>query len=201
MNINKNIKTLLITLSLIPLLGISTVHADTYGGGEKEITVQIVKEVKLEGDANYRDKVFIDLTNKDETAKAIYFRAVITNKGDEVKNLKMQDFLPSALNKVEGNLTEEWATLGKNESKTFIIKVSLKDSEIIADKNYEKCVVNKAEVRIDGDFAGSDVATVCYGNKPIELPKTGILPVAGFAGLGMLSLGSLLKLSTKKSKK
>lgn len=201
MNITKFVKTSLIALTLIPLMGVLTpvVKADTYGGGEKEITLKIVKEVKLDGDENYKDKVFIDLTNSNEKSKAIFFRITITNKGDKVEKLKMEDFLPVALNKVDGNLTEEWASIDKNETKTFIIKVSLKDSEIKADKDYEKCVVNKAELRRDGNFAGSDVATVCYGNKPVEMPKTGVMPLAGFAGLGMLSLGGLLKLGNKKS--
>jgi hypothetical protein len=190
--------TLLVAISMVPLNAI--VHADTYGGGEEEKSIKIVKEVRLEGDNNYKDKVFIDLTDANERTKEIYFRITITNTGDKIDKLKMEDFLPSELKLIAGNLTEEWNELDAGETKTFIIKASLKDSEVKEDKDYEKCVVNKAELRQDGDFMGSDVATVCYGNTPTELPETGFWPMSGFAGLGMVSLGRLLKSKTKQTK-
>jgi len=195
----KNTLTILIAISMV--YSTVPVFADTYGGGETEKSIKIVKEVRLEGDSTYKDKVFIDLTDNNEKTKEIYFRITITNTGDALDNLKMEDFLPSELDKIAGNLTEEWANLDSGEVKTFIIKASLKASEVKEDKDYEKCVVNKAELRQDGDFMGSDTATVCYGNTPKELPETGFLPMSGFAGLGMLSLGKLLKLKTKQTKK
>ena len=206
MQIN-NWKSILIVSTFFLSLGmpIPAVKADTYGGGETEISLKIVKEVRLAGDTSYKDKVFIDLTDPEEKAKEIYFRMTVTNIGTaDLSSLKMEDFLPSELNKLSGDLTEEWGSLAAGEEKTFVIKANLKDGEIKEDKDYEKCVVNKAEIRRDGNFAGSDVATVCYGNKPVELPKTGFLPMSGFAGLGMLSLGGLLgkkkKSKTKKKK-
>lgn len=196
----QNIMTTLMAISMVYLTTSTfSVYADTYGGGETEKSIKIVKEVRLEGDTNYKDKVFIDLTDENEKGKEIYFRITITNTGDDLENLKMEDFLPSELDKIAGNLTEEWSKLSSGEVKTFIIKASLKGSEIKEDKDYEKCVVNKAELRQDGDFMGSDTATVCYGNKPQKLPETGFWAMPGFAGLGMASLGGLLKLKSKKA--
>lgn len=197
MKLNKIVSTSIISLTLLGLLN-PVVRAETYGGGDNEITLQIVKEVKLDGDPSYKDKVFVDLTKDDQRNKNIVFKVTIKNKGDKVENLKMEDFLPSALEKVSGNLTEEWSSLDKDEVKTFEISAKIKSSEIIADKDYEKCVVNKAELRRDGNFSGSDVATLCYGNKPItSLPSTGIVPVVGMLGLGLVTLGQLIK-SNKK---
>jgi len=202
MKINKWKQTSLIVSLAALLIGVFMPFVKSFAyGGEEEIILKIVKEVKLSGDATYKDKVFIDLTNKDERVKEIFFRITVTNTGDKVEKLKMEDFLPDALTKVSGNLTEEWAVLEKDETKTFEIKATLKSTEIKEDKDYEKCVVNKAELRRDGNFAGSDVATVCYGNKPVKLPETGFLPMSGFVGLGMMSLGGLLRLGKKTKKK
>ncbi|KKT45657.1 MAG: hypothetical protein UW36_C0002G0044 [candidate division WWE3 bacterium GW2011_GWA2_44_16] len=124
------------------------------------------------------------------------FRVKVKNEGEvEVDDMKMKDFLPKEMEKVGGSgLTEYWDSFEPGESKTFVIKAVVKDSEYDR-KNFEKCVVNKARVEYKGDNEGSDTATVCYSDKePTELPKTGgESALIGALGLGLASLGVTIK--------
>ena len=65
------------------------------------------------------------------------------------------------------------------------------------DVDFEKCIVNKAEVTWDGEFEGSDTATVCYGDEEIkELPETGSNEVAALVGAGLIIVGILVRKRT-----
>lgn len=197
-NNNKIKYSLISTLVLTILFGLNThAFASAYGGGggNNDVSLQIIKQVKLDGDSNFKDKVYIDLTDQNEKSKDIVFKITITNKGDKIDNLKYEDFLPSALNKISGDLTQDVGSLNTDETKTYEIKTSLKDDEVNRDIEFEKCVVNKVELRQDGDYEDNDVATVCFGNikNPTQLPKTGFMPMTGFAGIGLISLGKFIK--------
>lgn len=202
---NKNVKNLIlgsiafvITASVAGITNVYAYECETlYGGGEKCIVnkrFEIDKDVRIEGDNEWKDKV-TDV-EKDEIVE---FKIKIKNRSDEeadeFDDMKMEDFLPDEMEKVGGSgLTEEWDNFEPGESKTFIIKAVVKDSEYDRDTEFEKCVVNKAEVRWDDNFEGSDTATVCYGNvEASELPKTGAESVLGLAGLTSLALGLLIK--------
>ncbi len=164
-----------------------------YGGGQTctfNKRFDIDKDVRLEGDNEWKDKVIG--VEKDDV---IEFRIKIENTGEvSVDNMEMKDFLPDELVKVSGNLTEEWDDFGAGDSREFKIKAAVKSSEFDKE-NFEKCVVNKAVVKFDGDEEGSDTATVCYGELEItELPKTGAGNVAlGIAGALIAVVGFVLK--------
>ena len=166
----------------------------TYGGGETCVynkRFDIEKKVRKEGDDEWKDKV----TNVKEN-QVIEFKVKVKNKGEvEVDNMKMKDSLPKEMERVGGSgLTEYWDSFEPDETKTFIIKAVVKDSEYDRD-NFEKCVVNKARVEYDGDEEASDTATVCYTDKEItELPKTGGDSVLyGLTGLGLVGAGIVIK--------
>jgi hypothetical protein len=114
--------------------------------------------------------------------------------------MKMEDFLPEEMYKVGGNgLTEEWDNFDPKDEKVFIIQAKVDSDEYDSDVRFEKCVVNKAELRWDGEFQGSDTATVCYGNiEPTELPKTGAFSTMGLSGLVLLVSGLVSKKYLKK---
>jgi len=107
----------------------------------------------------------------------------------------MEDSLPNELYRIGGNgLTEYWDDFDSGETKTFYIRASIDSDELEREGTFENCVVNKAEVEWDGEFEGSDTATVCYGNVPAkELPKTGANDVLALVGLGLVTLGVLIK--------
>jgi len=113
----------------------------------------------------------------------------------------MKDSLPDELDRVGGDgLTEYWDDFEPGETKTFYIRAKV-DSDEYKDDDFEKCVVNKAEVRWDGNYEGSDTVAVCYGNKePTELPKTGAVSELAIVGIGLLTAGLLLKLSKRLAK-
>ncbi|HAZ29421.1 TPA: hypothetical protein DCY43_01540 [candidate division WWE3 bacterium] len=165
-----------------------------YGGGETCVfnkRFDIEKKVRKEGDDSWKDKVTSVKENQ-----VVEFRVKVKNEGEvEVDDMKMKDFLPKEMEKVGGSgLTEYWDSFEPGESKTFVIKAVVKDSEYDR-KNFEKCVVNKARVEYKGDNEGSDTATVCYSDKePTELPKTGgESALIGALGLGLASLGVTIK--------
>jgi hypothetical protein len=108
--------------------------------------------------------------------------------------MKMEDFLPSEIERVDGDgLTEYWEDFEPGETKTFYIDVEI-DSDEFDRENFDKCVVNKAEVRYDGKFEGADTATVCYGVGEItELPETGFVETALPLGLGLLAVAYVFK--------
>lgn len=165
-----------------------------YGGGQTCIynkNFDIDKKVRKEGDKDWKDKV-IDV----EKGEIVEFRIKVKNEGEvEVDDMKMKDSLPKEMERVGGSgLTEYWDNFEPDESKTFIIRAVVKDSEYDR-KNFEKCVVNKAEVYYDGEDEASDTATVCYSDGELtELPKTGGNSiVTAVAGFGLMSLGVIMK--------
>lgn len=114
--------------------------------------------------------------------------------------MEMRDYLPEEMEKVGGvGLTEEWDDFDPDDQKEFIILAKVKSGEYDRNVEFEKCIVNKAELRWDGDFQGSDTATVCYGNiQPSELPKTGSFSTLALAGISSLLAGIVGKKSLRK---
>lgn len=213
-NMSKNIK-IFISLSIAVVMGliaqVGTVYADNcesnYGGGETCVynkRFEIKKEVRFEGEDNWQDKV-TDVEKDD----VLEFRIKIKNLSDEESEdyidfdeMKMKDILPDELYRLGGNdLTEEWDNFEPGETKEFIIKVEVDEDEFDRTENFEKCVVNKAEVYWDGKFEGADTATVCYGKgTPTELPKTGFGSTLTVLGVAFLGLGGLISKSRKFAK-
>lgn len=154
----------------------------------------IEKKVRIKGssDTSWKDKV--TGVKEDQTVE---FRIRAENTGDEeADDVETEDSLPGEMTRTGGaGLTESWDDFSPDEVQEFIIEAKLKASEFATDKKFEKCVVNKVELTVGGDFEGSDTATVCYNNADVELPKTGpigALPM-GIVGAGMAVLGGWLK--------
>jgi len=189
----------LITLGLFVFLSTGTAYAGQYGEEEYNLRFKITKEVRIQGDTEWKDKV----TDVKE-GEVVEFRIKIRNKSDDpadaTDDMKMEDFLPEEMYKVGGNgLTEEWDNFDPKDEKVFIIQAKVDSDEYDSDVRFEKCVVNKAELRWDGEFQGSDTATVCYGNiEPTELPKTGAFSTMGLSGLVLLVSGLVSKKYLKK---
>ena len=189
---------------VLTVLGSGAVLADEaectpiYGGGETCLVnkrFEIDKEVRVKDSGDdWEDKV-TGVKGDD----LIEFKITVKNKSDDeadnFDNMKVTDFLPDELEKVGGaGLTEEWDDFEPGDSKSFIIEVQIKESEFDRDDNFEKCVVNKAEVEWDGEFEGSDTATVCFGDAEVtELPSTGGGLSIALSGLGMVLSGIVLK--------
>lgn len=196
-NIYKLIGTMT-ALALFVFLSAEPVFAGQYGEIYNK-RFEIKKKVRIEGDNEWKDKV-TDVEEDD----VVEFRIEIKNKSDEdaddFDDMKMEDFLPDEMHRVGGSgLTEYWDDFDSDETKKFTIKAKVDSDEYDRDIDFEKCVVNKAEVRWDGEFEGSDTATVCYGNiEPSELPETGALSTMGLTGLGLFIAGLISK---KKSLK
>jgi LPXTG-motif cell wall-anchored protein/uncharacterized repeat protein (TIGR01451 family) len=207
----KNITNKLIVsafaVALVSLLGTTKVYADSncstqYGGGktcESERKLKITKEVRIEGENSWKDKV--TGVTKDQVVE---FKITIKNKSDDgadkYSRLKIEDFLPSEMYWVGGSRTIEFTDNFKpGDSKTFIVKAKVYAWEYDKSYNFEKCVVNKAELRYKDDFEGSDTATVCYGNvTPSELPKTGAETTLALSGLGMIATGLVVRKKLNK---
>ncbi len=189
----------LITLGLFVFLSTGTAYAGQYGEEEYNLRFKITKEVRIQGDTEWKDKV----TDVRE-GEVVEFRIKIRNKSDDpadaTDDMKMEDFLPEEMYKVGGNgLTEEWDNFDPKDEKVLIIQAKVDSDEYDSDVRFEKCVVNKAELRWDGEFQGSDTATVCYGNvEPTELPKTGAFSTMGLSGLVLLMSGLVSKKYLKK---
>lgn len=189
----------LITLGLFVFLSTGTAYAGQYGEEEYNLRFKITKEVRIQGDTEWKDKV----TDVRE-GEVVEFRIKVRNKSDDpadaTDDMKMEDFLPEEMYKVGGNgLTEEWDNFDPKDEKVFIIQAKVDSDEYDSDVRFEKCVVNKAELRWDGEFQGSDTATVCYGNvEPTELPKTGAFSTMGLSGLVLLVSGLVSKKYLKK---
>lgn len=169
----------------------------TYGGGEVCVynkSFRITKDVKVveDSDTSFNDKV--TGVKKNETVE---FRITVKNVGEtEVDNMKMKDKLPSELERAGGDgLTESWGNFAPGETKTFKIRATIKGSEFDRE-NFDKCVVNKAELYFGDKFEGADTATVCFGKGEVtELPSTGpdFGLFTGMAGLGLTVLGLIVK--------
>jgi LPXTG-motif cell wall-anchored protein len=182
--------------------GAKSVYADcesTYGGGENCIynkSFRIVKDVRTVNDNSngpWKDKV--SGVDKNDTLE---FRSKVTNVGEvKVDEMKMKDYLPDELKKLDGGdgLTEEWGSFAPGETKEFTFKVKVKDSEFDRE-NFEKCIVNKAELHYKDAFEGADTATVCYSKGELkELPETGTgtTVMSTIAGIGLIALGIFTK--------
>ena len=170
-----------------------------YGGGETCIynkNFKIEKKVRLEGDNSWKDKVI----NVDE-GDVIEFKITITNTGEvKTDKMKFSDFLPDELEKISGDLTETWDNFKPGDEKSFKIKVKVSKKEFARNGEFEKCVVNKAEVSYKGTKEGSDTATVCYGNIELkELPKTGATSTIALTMLGSTLVGAGAFLNKKRS--
>lgn len=169
-----------------------------YGGGEVcNKSFRIVKEVAKDKDGTYKDKIVLD---DDEWNDTFWFRIEVKNVGDlEVDDMRYEDFLPDELDYISSDsdgLTEEWDDFKPGEKITFYIKARVDEDEFDKDKEFENCVVNKVELEHDGDFEGSDTATVCYGNAEVsELPKTGAGTSIAMlvAGLAFIATGTFVK--------
>lgn len=165
-----------------------------YGGGETCIynkNFDVEKKVRKEVDDSWKDKI----TNV-KKGEVVEFKVKVKNDGEvKVNDMEMIDKLPKEMERVGGDgLTEYWGDFEPGETKTFTIKAVVKDSEYDR-KNFEKCVVNKAEIEYKGDEEASDTATVCYSDKKVtELPKTGGSSMLyGALGLGLVALGVVSK--------
>lgn len=195
----KLIALFVIAVGLLVAVTSSKAYAEdceaVYGGGEKCIvnkSFRITKEVREKGedDDDAEDKINVD------KGEEFVFVITIKNTGEvEVDDMKMKDFLPDELKLIKGDLTEEWNNFDSGDKKTFHLTVKVKDLEFERD-NFEKCIVNKAEVRKDGDFEGADTATVCYKKGEIsELPETGATAGIALSGLGtgLTAFGVLIR--------
>ncbi len=188
----KNIIMALPLFVVVSTLLAGDVYATEEYGEPVEHSFRVRKEVRIKDEGSYEDKLILD---DDEHDAVIEFRIRITNTGDEeVDHMKMEDYLPSEMYRVGGSgLTEYWDDFEAGETKTFHLEAKIKSSEF-DDTNFDKCVVNKAEARYDGDYVGSDTATVCYVDNAIqELPETGLLDVALPLGLSVMAFGYVLR--------
>jgi len=208
---NKNIiKSIVIVFLLVVVMAVANkgqVYAEcesTYGNGEicyYNKRFEIDKDVRVEDeDDDWEDKV-MNVASDD----VVEFRIKIKNRSDDdsdkivdFDNMKMEDFLPDEMERVGGSgLTEYWDDFEPGETKTFYIKAKVKEDEYDRDVDFEKCIVNKAEVTWDGEFEGSDTATVCYGDEEVkELPETGSNEVAALVGAGLVIVGVLVRKRT-----
>lgn len=192
---NKVLKIVVTFLALVTSL--SLLNGEVYASGQYgEVIInkafRIQKDVRIKDQGSYEDKLILD---KSDWNSIVEFRIRVTNTGEvETDNMKMEDFLPSELVRVGGDkLTEKWDEFEPGATKTFKIEVKLHEDELKRE-NFDKCVVNKAEVRFDGTFEGSDTATVCYGDRTVtELPETGFEEVLLPLGLGLIAVGYVLK--------
>lgn len=211
----KTTKNLILATLLSVALALSltgTAYADdnecepNYGGGETCIinkSFSIEKEVRIYGsDDEFKDKI-----TGVEADEIVEFRIVIKNTTivpsgideDDIPdfdNMKMKDILPDELERVGGaGLTEYWDDFAPGEEIEFKIRAQIDSDEFDRDEDFEKCVVNEARVYYDDDLEGSDTATVCYGNvdEVTELPETGYTSTLSILGLGLMSLGVLIR--------
>lgn len=208
-NIVKNLIAVVSAFVLVFTAGNKAVYAahcdSTYGGGEDcyyNKRFQIDKDVRLEGDDEWQEDKVTGVSEND----IIEFRIKIKNLSDEeagsFDDMKMEDFLPDELIREGGSgLTEYWDDFDPGETKTFTLKAKIDSDEFDRDDDFEKCVVNKAEVRWDDNYEGSDTVAVCYGNgEPTELPKTGAVSNLAILGFGLVTTGLLLKLTKRFAK-
>lgn len=194
-------------IAAVSFAGTTKAYADSncdevYGGGENcnyDRKLKITKEVRIEGETSWKDKV----TNVTKN-QTVEFRITVKNKSDDgadkYSRLKIEDFLPSEMYWIGGSRTIEFLDdFEPGDSKTFTIKAKVYAWEYDRDYAFEKCVVNKAELRWKDEFEGSDTATVCYGNvTPSELPKTGAETTLALAGLGLLVAGFIARKKLNK---
>ncbi len=216
--------TAVVMTVLVANITSKTAFADcesNYGGGEtctytKQFKIQ--KWVKLDGDNTWKDEVVIDLNSGNEIDKKILFKVEvkvdISNASgvdtSKIKfdEMKMKDKWPSELkfleDESESNLTEEWDNFKPGETKIFYFAAKIQGSEKNKEGEFQKCVVNKASLYRKGDFQASDDAVVCYKRTTdvlgvTTLPETGVLPVIGYIGMALMSLGVALRKFKRKA--
>ncbi len=206
-NMNKKNKRNLILGTFVAVAALFVVNSpvyakceSSYGNGETcyiNKRFEIDKDVRIEGDDSWEDKV-MDVKKDD----VVEFRVKIKNKSDEkadgFDDMKMEDFLPDEMERVGGSgLTEYWDDFKPGETKTFVIQAKIDKDEFDRDNEFEKCIVNKAEVNWDDKFEGSDTATVCYGDEEVkELPETGATEIAAVFGAALMAVGLIVRKST-----
>ncbi len=189
-------KNLIVTVAAVAFLFNRRVYAEQYGEVVKNKAFRIEKEVRVKDEGEFEDKLVLD---EEDFDKVLEFRIEVKNKGEvDVDDMKVEDFLPEEMDRVGGDgLTEYWDDFDSGDTKTFYIDAKIDEDEFDRE-NFDKCIVNKAEVRYDGDFEGSDTATVCYGDVEVtELPETGFVDTMVPLGLGLIVVGFLVK--NKKS--
>lgn len=214
-SVNYKLISVLVVAGVVGVLSGGVAYAgctSNYGGGQTCIynkNFDIEKKVRT-CDADYYDdhgecdkdddEGWKDKVTDVEEGDVVEFKIKVKNDGEvDVDNMKMSDKLPKEMTRLGGDgLTEYWDDFEAGETKKFYIYAKVDDDEFDRE-NFEKCVVNKAEVEYDGDEEASDTATVCYGDsKPSELPKTGGSSMLyGMLGLGFTALG----VTAKKLKK
>ena len=177
----------------------------TYGGGQTCVVnkrFEIEKQVRIkDSDDDWEDKV-MDVEKDDIVEFRIKIKNLSDDEADEYidfDDMKMEDFLPDEMERTDGSgLTEYWDDFEPGESKSFTIEAKVDEDEYDRDADFEKCIVNKAEVSWDGDFEGSDTATVCYGDEEVtELPETGSNELVSLIGLVSIIGGIILRKSLK----
>jgi LPXTG-motif cell wall-anchored protein len=200
---SKNLIAGILVSFVLSVFFVGNVYADcesTYGNGEKcyiNKRFEIEKKVRVEDeDDDWEDKV-MNVAEDD----VVEFRIRIKNKSDEdaddFDDMRMEDILPDEMYRVGGSgLTEYWDDFEPGETKTFYLEAQVEEDEYDRDEDFEKCVVNKAELEWDGEYEGSDTATVCYGEEEVkELPDTGSNEVIALLGVGLMAAGALLRKS------
>ncbi|MBD3365759.1 hypothetical protein GF360_00225 [candidate division WWE3 bacterium] len=195
----KFMKNLIVSIAAVAFLGINAngkVYADQYGEDIKNKSFRIEKEVRIKDEGDFEDKLVLD---SDESDEIIEFRVRIENVGEvETDDMKMEDFLPEEMYRVGGDgLTEYFDDFEPGDVVTFYIDAKIDEDEF-DNENFDKCVVNKAELYYDDAFEGADTAIVCYGDVEVtELPETGFATTMIPVGLGLMVVGALIKRSRK----
>lgn len=174
------------------VLGTTCVPDGAYGETcTTDESYRIEKWVRIQGDDTWLGRV-TDVQEED----IVEFRVRATNTGDEeADDMTMTDTLPDEMERTGGDeLVEEWDDFAADAEETFIIEAQLRASEFDSTTEFEKCVVNKAELEQGDEFVGSDTATVCYNNADVELPETGFSALSmGIAGVISTLTGAILK--------
>jgi len=199
----KNILVVALFMVGVSMIGAGQVYAgckSTYGNGETcyiNKRFEIDKDVRIKGDDDWEDKV-MDVDDDDVVEFRIKIKNRSDDKADDFDDMKMEDFLPKEMKRVGGSgLTEYWDNFAPGETKTFVIEAEIDEDEFDRDVEFEKCIVNKAEVNWDDNFEGSDTATVCYGDEEVkELPETGSNELMAILGAGLIIAGILVRKST-----
>jgi hypothetical protein len=157
---------------------------------KEDVDLDVQKRVSRVGEVDRNQKI-----TKVGKGEEFVFYIKVTNENDfDLEKVKIVDDLPSEMIRVSGLDSSETFNLKSGKSKTFEIKAKLRESEFLSNVNYEKCVVNKAVAFYDGKEKEDGTATVCYGNPGVlTMPKTGPSEYWLFYGLGLISLGVIVK--------
>jgi len=187
----KGFFTLLIATSLIFVLNVNAECSGSYGSGScSNSGYNLTKRVSVKDESG---KQKITGIKKGQVFKYTFN---VENKTNETKTLKLIDNLPKELERVNGIGFTEEVKLEKNSSVKLYMEVKVKDSEFENKSNFEKCVVNTAELYKDGSKKESSSATVCYGEGVANtLPETGANEIFALIGLVLASAGIVIRKS------